>query len=782
MLKRNSKAMAIVITLFFCFAFVAPAFVSPDVAQAAGTYRALSAPIVGSTTTEDLGVIEIDFPSGAEVKNGDVLTVSFPSKVTASAPAGGAAVTVTSGAAAAAQVSVVVPTNHPLTGIAQGFNAANITATMGNTSQSMNITFNADGAFARSVMYVYLNSMTMNGASGDLTATIMGSKDTIPLGNVVVGKVSTETGTMATIKGVTSIGTAATTLEPITLIETKKNSLVSGEVVKVKLPAGFRWTGVFGPGAQANWAFSAAVGYPAAVDDDNRVLNITLNNIAGGFTTTGRIDVIGIIQADDSVAKKGDVIAHIYSDQGNVTEQDITVAKYGTFAANGEEGTVAELIAGKAEQKLGTFFITEELPGSIVPGRTIKLTLPVGMKWWGGYRTGTIFPAPVYDAGNNIIGGNTFTVAANSNNSSDEGRSITLTLATPGSTISTTAAKIKFKDFKVDVSPKFSGDATVTIAGTAGAVGEVKIATVKPPVELSVENATKVRIGEQKQLAGDLIIKETKKDNIAFRNTEEWVDTKAGVQIIADNNRPITLTLPIGAQWAELPKVEITEGDLQLDINNMSKGSAVLGGADNRRITIPVKSGSMTASTVKVSDILVTLDRTVPEGDFKIGVGGLAVNEVPDVFPNDSLPGQVVSTVITPAPDEGTDGAASGIFRIDSNIYEVNGVSKVMDAAPYIKANRTYVPVRYLAYALGVAEADVVWDEATKKATLTKGDNVVELTIGSTTITVNGEAQTMDVAPEITNNRTMLPARYVAEGLGYVVGWDPGTRTVLISK
>jgi len=28
----------------------------------------------------------------------------------------------------------------------------------------------------------------------------------------------------------------------------------------------------------------------------------------------------------------------------------------------------------------------------------------------------------------------------------------------------------------------------------------------------------------------------------------------------------------------------------------------------------------------------------------------------------------------------------------------------------------------------------------------------------------------------------MLPARYVAEGLGYTVGWDPGTKTVLIFK
>jgi hypothetical protein len=39
-------------------------------------------------------------------------------------------------------------------------------------------------------------------------------------------------------------------------------------------------------------------------------------------------------------------------------------------------------------------------------------------------------------------------------------------------------------------------------------------------------------------------------------------------------------------------------------------------------------------------------------------------------------------------------------------------------------------------------------------------------TIGSSTYTVNGQAQTMDVAPYIENGRTMLPVRYAAEALG----------------
>ena len=102
-----------------------------------------------------------------------------------------------------------------------------------------------------------------------------------------------------------------------------------------------------------------------------------------------------------------------------------------------------------------------------------------------------------------------------------------------------------------------------------------------------------------------------------------------------------------------------------------------------------------------------------------------------------------------------------------------------MDVAPYIKGDRTYVPMRYLGEILG---AEVVWDDAARTVTLTKGDTTVVFTIGSTSYTVNGEAKTADVAPEIANDRTMLPARFVAEAFGAVVGWDAATQTVLIQK
>lgn len=58
----------------------------------------------------------------------------------------------------------------------------------------------------------------------------------------------------------------------------------------------------------------------------------------------------------------------------------------------------------------------------------------------------------------------------------------------------------------------------------------------------------------------------------------------------------------------------------------------------------------------------------------------------------------------------------------------------------------------------------------------------IVLTIGDKEVGVFGETITNDVAPKIVKDRTMLPARLVAEKLGATVGWDGETRTVTITK
>ena len=70
--------------------------------------------------------------------------------------------------------------------------------------------------------------------------------------------------------------------------------------------------------------------------------------------------------------------------------------------------------------------------------------------------------------------------------------------------------------------------------------------------------------------------------------------------------------------------------------------------------------------------------------------------------------------------------------------------------------------------------AKVGWKPETKTATFILGETKVEVTIGSVTAMVNGEAVTMPVAPFIDNNRTYVPTRFIAEALGWDVHWAAG--------
>ncbi len=60
--------------------------------------------------------------------------------------------------------------------------------------------------------------------------------------------------------------------------------------------------------------------------------------------------------------------------------------------------------------------------------------------------------------------------------------------------------------------------------------------------------------------------------------------------------------------------------------------------------------------------------------------------------------------------------------------------------------------------------------------------NEIVLTIGKKSATVFGEEASNDVAPIIRNDRTMLPARFVAEALGADVSWDADEKKVTITR
>jgi hypothetical protein len=119
-------------------------------------------------------------------------------------------------------------------------------------------------------------------------------------------------------------------------------------------------------------------------------------------------------------------------------------------------------------------------------------------------------------------------------------------------------------------------------------------------------------------------------------------------------------------------------------------------------------------------------------------------------------------------------------FVIGQKTYEVGNEVRQMDVAPFIENGRTFVPVRFLAYAIGIPESGVFWDGSTRTVRLEGKGITLILHIGNKVLLRNGDPVGMDVAPFIRWNRTFLPARFVAEAFGFEVDWDPVARAVLI--
>ena len=144
----------------------------------------------------------------------------------------------------------------------------------------------------------------------------------------------------------------------------------------------------------------------------------------------------------------------------------------------------------------------------------------------------------------------------------------------------------------------------------------------------------------------------------------------------------------------------------------------------------------------------------------------------------------VNDTAIPQLPDaNGNLGAAKSyiLMQIDNPKMDVNGVSVELDpgrgTAPVLRRDRTMLPIRAVTEAM---KGTVDWNASERKATLNANGNRVEMWIDRTDLTVNSQSKSMDVAPFIENERTLLPLRFVAENLNSHVTWINDTREILI--
>lgn len=149
--------------------------------------------------------------------------------------------------------------------------------------------------------------------------------------------------------------------------------------------------------------------------------------------------------------------------------------------------------------------------------------------------------------------------------------------------------------------------------------------------------------------------------------------------------------------------------------------------------------------------------------------------------------------------------AAAYILRAGSIM--ANGEVIKFDTPPYIKGGVTLVPVSAITEQLG---AQVKWDGEAQTVSITKDGIMITMTIGSKNVTVSSVPEvleentdgdkttpttddattqtseetdvTIDVAAEITNGRTYVPLRFLAEAFELAVVWDGENMTIDIEE
>lgn len=646
--------------------------------------------------------------------------------------------------------------------------STNVNVTVDRISKKLlGITIGAPDADGSVIIVPMLTKIT---AEDEAKVTI-DPRDSAVTGGTYVFAVASAGATITTIEKVNTFGGRYGKLAPIRIDETRIGALgYETQTIKLKLPPKYSWAANGGAEAKINPKSGLAGSGKGALTvepDNKRTLTFTFTPVgtpAGEGdnveyrSARGSIFIEGLEIIADRDAPYGEVVVDVDGDK--VTATDLVVAERSDYAVTAAVAEVKELVAGMWDQKTAKITIEETLADSLIDSREVSVILPEWVK---------IVDPDTEPDGNISLktpSGKTGEIGSRQNElfikvdkEDDEGSN----------------NKIKYEfELKLSIEADKSGDIVAEIGGAGMEVQELVIAKAVAPITAEVA-ATDLKIGVQNQPAPDIIIAETAKARIDDQY-EPWDE---------DFDKELTVTLPKGIQFASTPDVEVTEGNLEI-------GKPKVTGEDKRELVIPVASSSTKPSTIKISNVKLTLDRTVPEGEFKAKIGGdaLVKNDDPDAtikteveFAKGYVVNFVFANVITPAPGE---TRATTTFTIGSTTYTVEenkvAVEKTMDVAPYIKDGRTYLPVRFVAEALGVTEDNILWDPVSRKVTIFKGDRIAQMTIDSTTLLVNGVELTMDVAPEITNGRTMLPVRWMTQALGATIAWDAETQTVTVTQ
>jgi outer membrane protein assembly factor BamB len=110
-----------------------------------------------------------------------------------------------------------------------------------------------------------------------------------------------------------------------------------------------------------------------------------------------------------------------------------------------------------------------------------------------------------------------------------------------------------------------------------------------------------------------------------------------------------------------------------------------------------------------------------------------------------------------------------------------------LDVAPYLKNNRTMVPLRAISESFGPKVAYLKGGcQGSDRVDITLGPIIINHCIGTAVMTKRNAGKieptpTFDTTSEIRGGRTFVPIRFIAEAFKATVNWDSSTKTVTIT-
>ena len=583
---------------------------------------------------------------------------------------------------------------------------------------------------------------------GDATITIDPMESVLSGGTYTFATVS-DSDTKTTIEKVTDISESGEQIKPIVITEVVAGSIDAGEIVKLKLGGNFTYNKAKTPTVTVATGDLTIDGtYGVKIDDDTIEFKV-----ASKSTKVSKI-VVDNIWLEEDDAEAGDM-AEITVSGAGVSKTTLEVAKfvdYGyTWKAEDEE--VPVIYSGRENGDTDLLKVTfkETAPDSFFTKRKATITLPEGVKFVSidlsdKDEVKTVGTVSIDSKDRSVANIEDFEFNADKK------------------------GELEF-EMEVEVSPDFTGDVVATFGGPAVTDElEAVVATVVAPVTVKAEK-TDVSIDYRNVEVANITITE------AYPGALEKGKT---LTISAEK-----MEFESGMEW------EVTEGDIKIDKVEKDKGT----------IDIKVKSeSSKTASTIVLSNLKVYLDRTLPVGDYRLKVveNGLGDDDAFFQTYNDNAgdddPGFDVDSVtmvedyirVVTAGRDQDDSTFTTKITVKVGESTLTAGDKVvnLDAPAFINADsRVMLPVRAVVEALSGTVA-IKWDDATKTAFFSMGSRVFSMTVGSTTMSINGTNVAMTTAPVIVNERIFIPLRDLGIALGLnddKIVWDDATKTATLN-